>query len=124
VNYALNVPTSAVVPLAERHIDEVLTQSFPASDPPSWTPGDAETNPADHVLTANAFTAGPRLADAALAAAEAPTGRSLFDVVSPLGGAALALLVPLFIVLLPVALLIRLLLGATGWPNWLPHFRD
>ena len=31
---------------AERALDEVLADSFPASDPPSWNPGIARANPA------------------------------------------------------------------------------
>ena len=32
---------------AERALDEVLADSFPASDPPSWNPGIARPDPAD-----------------------------------------------------------------------------
>jgi hypothetical protein len=32
-------------PAAERAIDDVLEDSFPASDPPSWNPGVARVKP-------------------------------------------------------------------------------
>ncbi len=34
---------------AERALDEVLADSFPASDPPSWNPGIIRPQPADGV---------------------------------------------------------------------------
>jgi hypothetical protein len=40
-------------------------------------------------------------------------------VASVLGAAAVALAVPLLVVLLPLALMYRLLLELTGWPKWL-----
>ena len=33
---------------AERALDEVLADSFPASDPPSWTPGVTRPAPSGH----------------------------------------------------------------------------
>ena len=37
---------------AERALDEVLADSFPASDPPSWNPGIIRPQPADGFATA------------------------------------------------------------------------
>ena len=34
--------------VAERALDEVLADSFPASDPPSWTPGVTRPAPSGH----------------------------------------------------------------------------
>ncbi|MFC7293062.1 hypothetical protein [Hirschia litorea] len=31
----------------EKRIDETLDDSFPASDPPSWTPGEAQPVPSE-----------------------------------------------------------------------------
>ena len=36
---------------AERALDEVLADSFPASDPPSWNPGTIRPQPADGFAT-------------------------------------------------------------------------
>lgn len=37
--------------LAERQIDDMLANSFPASDPPSWTLTGAETDPTAEPVT-------------------------------------------------------------------------
>jgi hypothetical protein len=42
-------------------------------------------------------------------------------IMSLLGVTGLTLLVPFFVVLLPMAIAYRLLLGATGWPSWMPR---
>ena len=44
---------------AERAVDDVLADSFPASDPPSWNPGIARPRPSvrdpvDHVVSISA----------------------------------------------------------------------
>jgi hypothetical protein len=45
-------PDVALVRLAaERAVDEILEDSFPASDPPSWNPGSARPAPAPHDLS-------------------------------------------------------------------------
>jgi hypothetical protein len=101
--------------LAENQIDDVLAGSFPASDPPSWNLSRAEADPAD------SQTAGPARPAAMpvhpTSGAAAPSrGRSAWRfIVSTLGAIALPLLLPIFVVLLPFALLYRLVLSATGW---------
>jgi hypothetical protein len=40
-----------------------------------------------------------------------------------LGAVWLALTIPIFVMLLPLALLYRLVLEMTGWPAWLPYSR-
>jgi hypothetical protein len=100
--------TLPVVALTDGEVDDVLDHSFPASDPPSWTLGGAEAGPvASQVPTG---TVGSRAQ--AFATAFRP-------VASLLGAAGVALLVPLFVMLLPLALMYRLVLEMTGWPAWL-----
>jgi hypothetical protein len=104
-------------------IDDVLAGTFPASDPPAWTPGMARPAPEiarrrsdtstayderDHVRSPGAIDE-PQRSDA---------GRMLLQAVwTLLGAAGIALLFPLAILAVgtPVALVIRGLLEAARW---------
>ncbi|MQA31528.1 MAG: hypothetical protein GEU82_17110 [Luteitalea sp.] len=106
---------------AERAMDEVLAESFPASDPPSWNPGVARPDPVGH-----GGHVGRRAAPSDLV-----TGADIIDVsrpgrrertfleglVSLAGAGGIALLVPVAILLvgLPVALAVRGLLETISW---------
>jgi hypothetical protein len=91
---------------AERAIDDVLADSFPASDPPSWNPGITRLSPV-----------GP-LRDQTSALSATTDAKTFLQGLTSLAGAAgIALLVPFGILLvgLPVALAVRGLLEAIGW---------
>ena len=108
----------------ERGIDEVLADSFPASDPPSWTPGVARPQPVgdaagDHAGLGETTAAGVGDFDgiAGVIAVSTPMsgGRPFFQTLVSLAAAAgIAVLVPFAILLvgLPIALLVRGLLEA------------
>jgi hypothetical protein len=112
---------------AERALDQVLADSFPASDPPSWTLGVAQpascgytgsTESADETATTNSDGEAARVKrdviDVSL-----PRMRWTFlqGLVSLAGAAGIALLVPFAILLigLPIALLVRGIAEAIGW---------
>lgn len=123
MKYAATLSSSTV--LTERQIDDVLSSSFPASDPPSWTLGGAETDSVAHSVTHGPFVTPARtVADTSHATGAAETSPArpyLGRMMALLGASGLALLLPLFVVFLPLALLYRLMLEVTGWPRWLPR---
>ena len=88
----------------ERAMDTVLADSFPASDPPSWTPGIAEARPGGLAALKRPPTTSSH-----------PSPVWLQVVASLAGAVAVALAFPLFIVALPLALAWRAVLAATTW---------
>jgi hypothetical protein len=111
--------TAPFVGLAEKQIDDMLSNSFPASDPPSWTLGRTETGPLDAPGAVSAFGLGARAKNPRPGADEAaavPTwGRYWHTATSFAGAMGLVLLVPIFVVLLPFALMYRLVLEVVRW---------
>lgn len=100
----------------ERRIDDVLADSFPASDPPSWNPGVARPNPVvspfgHEVALAAASTADTGRANSGVDVSRPMSAarRFLQGLVSLAGAAGIALLVPFAIVLvgLSVVLAVR-----------------
>jgi len=112
---------------AERAIDDVLADSFPASDPPSWNPGITRLalggNLADRAsghtpLTDARERWGPGLSDVVDVSRPRSEGRTFLQgLVSLTGAAGIALAVPFVILLigLPIALALRGLLEVVGW---------
>jgi hypothetical protein len=98
---------------AEHALDQVLADSFPASDPPSWNPGIALLNPVGpkpHAEHAKAVADAESTAPAAdiIDVSRASVGDRTFlqGFVSLAGAAGIALFVPFVILLvgLPIAL--------------------
>jgi hypothetical protein len=105
---------------AERALDEVLADSFPASDPPSWNPGIVRPRPADHLTrgTALAKNAEKTLRMADVVSRPAHADRTfLHALVSLFEAAGLSLLMGVAILLigLPIALVVRGLLETIIW---------
>ena len=111
---------------AERAIDDVLADSFPASDPPSWNPGVTRLNldghlpyhSSGHTPTTDAGERGNGPSDVIDVSRPTRGGQTFLQGLAFLAGAAgIALAVPFVILLigLPVALAVRGLLEAVGW---------
>jgi hypothetical protein len=111
---------------AERAIDDVLADSFPASDPPSWNPGITRLNldghlayrSSEHRPTIDAGERGNGLSDVIDVSQPTRGGRTFLQgLVSLAGAAGIALAVPFVILLigLPVAPAVRGLLEAVDW---------
>ena len=111
---------------AERAIDDVLADSFPASDPPSWNPGITRLDLDGHLVYGSSeYSPVTSAADRAAGLIEVvdvsrPTrgGRTFLQgLVSLPGAAGIALAFPIVILLiwLPVMLAVRGLLEVVGW---------
>jgi hypothetical protein len=102
-------------------MDSVLADSFPASDPPSWTPGivhpEPEQAPNAETVALAAARAVPVKADVIDVSRPATDGRTFLNgLVSLAGAAGIALLVPIVILLIgvPIALAVGGVVGAAS----------
>jgi len=104
---------------ADQALDQTLADSFPASDPPSWTPGIAHPNSTIGLLerahrVETGADAGARTGTAGLNRGDRTFLRGLM---SWAGAGGIALLVPFAILLvgLPVVLAVRGAIELVGW---------
>ena len=111
---------------AERTLDQILADSFPASDPPSWTLGVSRPEAVRRASSVEARAGDgakgdhrePGRIDILNVSLPRDTGRPFLRALASLAGAAgLALLVPVVILLVgvPVALAARGIVEAIGW---------
>ena len=108
--------------VVEQAIDDVLADSFPASDPPSWNPGVARPVRVAGAVGRDGVMVAATDADRADSAAAVSRLRSaertvLQGLVSLAGAVGIVLLVPFAILLvgLPVVLAARGVFAAVGW---------
>jgi hypothetical protein len=107
---------------AERALDSVLADSFPASDPPSWTLGIIRPQPERHATDETVAPHDSRVAlvsEDVIDLSRPATGGGTFvkGLVSLTAAAGIALLVPLVIMLIgtPIALAGRGVVAAASW---------
>jgi hypothetical protein len=112
---------------AELALDQVLEDSFPASDPPSWTLGVARpasfsrtgsAESTDETAMENSDRRSATVTSDVIDISLPRAGRTFIQALVSLAGAAgIALLVPFAILLigLPAALLVRGVTEAVGW---------
>jgi hypothetical protein len=116
--------------LTEHALDQVLADSFPASDPPSWTPGVATTINAAHsggsplplsaavVTRAARWSSRPYAEDVIVPYRGFREKRTLVQKLTSLAGViGVAFLVPIAILIvgIPIALAARGVLEVVGW---------
>ena len=96
-------------------IDDVLAATFPASDPPAWSPGIARPAPESATPDGTSAEPGWDVIDVSGSTQAAPTLTQAFG--SVLGAMGLVLLVPFAILAVgtPVALGVRAVLALAGW---------
>lgn len=111
---------------AERALDQILADSFPASDPPSWTLGVTRREPVRRTSNSEARAGGGARSDhlergridVLDVSLPRDTGRPLLRaLVSSAGAVGIALLFPFVILLagVPLALAVRGIAEGIGW---------
>ena len=107
---------------AERAVDSALADSFPASDPPSWTPGIARPQPSrsadESTDTSVRHGRDVSVTEGVIDVSRRDGGRTfLQNLLSLAGAVGIALVVPVAILLvgLPIALVVRGIVEAVSW---------